>query len=103
MDTVVNRYIEKFLEAREALAYCLESIEIRESIQLKENEMILIEDYSANEIFSYCSADEHYASTNPKRITQNLGHIMILSGSPVLSGTKITITKYKGFETLCNN
>lgn len=100
---LVERYIGKFLEARGAEGYCLESVEIRESTRLKENEMILIEDYDASRgAFSYCSADEYYQSSiSPKRITQNLGNVMILSGSPVLTGTKITITKYKGVNT-CN-
>lgn len=96
----IDLYIQNFLEARNAQDYNLESIRIEGGMVLKENQVLFIDSHWSNGAFAYASADEyyHHRSGFPLEevpLTQNLGYIKIIEGSPILMGTLLSITKYK--------
>lgn len=91
---MIEVFINRFLEQIKADKYSLESISISSNIKLKPNEVIFIDNYAGSN-FQYFSSDEFFDSDFQNRITQNLGFIRFLTGTAILQGLKLTITKYK--------
>lgn len=90
---MIDFLIRDFLEKQKAVHYFIESVSISQDTEIKENECILITG-SKQTNYSFYSASEYYDDNQQgERITINKGFIKILSGTPILQGYKITITK----------
>lgn len=90
---LVETFIQQHLQQEQAKEYVLETVSITASLELAENEVIIVERVQGS-TFTYYSADEQHDQTQGERVTINKGFIEITAGTPILIGVKITITEY---------
>lgn len=90
---LTQAFIEQHLKREQAKDWVMETVSITASLELEENEVVIIERVQGT-VFNYYSADEQHDQTQGERITLNKSFIEITAGTPILIGVKITITEY---------